>query len=89
VIHGTFRLIPHEAAGAAANSTNAVMLEPLGMPGMVVTEKLTVSADKSSAALFNVVPGLDGAPDSVSLELGSRPAGWGASWPPATVARSM
>jgi len=42
------------------------------MPGMVVTDKLTVSAEKSSGAPFNVVPGLAGAPGSVSLELGSR-----------------
>jgi hypothetical protein len=65
-VHATFRLIPHEAAGAA------VMLEPLGMPGMVVTDKLTVSSDKNSGALFNIVPGLDGAPGSVSLELWSK-----------------
>ncbi|CAN6177540.1 unnamed protein product [Urochloa humidicola] len=72
-VHATFRLVPHgSGAGAAANSTAAVMLEPFDMPGMVVTEKLTVSAEKSSGALFNVVPGLDGAPGSVSLELGFR-----------------
>ncbi|RCV22382.1 hypothetical protein SETIT_4G216100v2 [Setaria italica] len=63
-VHATFRLATHEASGSSA------MLEPLGMPGMVVTEKLTVSAEKSLGALFNVVPGLDGALGSVSLELG-------------------
>lgn len=67
-VHATFRLATHEASGSSA------MLEPLGMPGMVVTEKLTVSAEKSLGALFNVVPGLDGALGSVSLELGSTSA---------------
>jgi uncharacterized protein len=68
-VHATFRLVPHEGAGAGA----AAMLEPLDMPGMVVTDMLTVSAEKSSGAPFNVVPGLDGAPGSVSLELRARP----------------
>lgn len=72
-VHATFRLVPQGGAGAATNSTAAAMLEPLDMPGMVVTDKLTVSAEKSSGSPFNVVPGLDGAPGSVSLELGSRP----------------
>ncbi|WVZ79413.1 hypothetical protein U9M48_026993 [Paspalum notatum var. saurae] len=66
-VHATFRLVPHEGAGGAAtNSTAAAMLEPLDMPGMV-------SGEKGSGAPFNVVPGLDGAPGSVSLELVSRP----------------
>ncbi|RLM54781.1 hypothetical protein C2845_PM10G16220 [Panicum miliaceum] len=68
-VHATFRLVPHEGAGAGA----AAMLEPLDMPGMVITDMLTVSAEKSSGAPFNVVPGLDGAPGSVSLELRARP----------------
>lgn len=67
-VHATFRLVPQ-----GTNSTAAATLEPLDMPGMVVTDTLTVSAEKSSGALFNVVPGLAGAPGSVSLELGSRP----------------
>ncbi|CAN6169408.1 unnamed protein product [Urochloa humidicola] len=72
-VHATFRLVPHgSGAGAAANSTAAVMLEPLDMPGMVVTDKLAVSADKTSGAPFNVVPGLDGSQGSVSHELGAR-----------------
>jgi len=72
-VHATFRLFPQGGAGAATNSTAAALLEPLDMPGMVVTDKLTVSAEKSSGAPFNVVPGLAGVPGSVSLELGSRP----------------
>ena len=73
-VHATFRLIPQGGAGAT-NSTASVTLEPLDMPGMVVTvtDKLTVSVKRSSGAPFNVVPGLDGAPGSVSLELGARP----------------
>ncbi|TKW22410.1 hypothetical protein SEVIR_4G226700v4 [Setaria viridis] len=73
-VHGTFRLIPQgSGTSAATNSTATAMLEPFDMPGMVVTDKLTVSADKSSGALLDVVPGLDGSPGSVSLELGARP----------------
>ncbi|CAN6216324.1 unnamed protein product [Urochloa humidicola] len=73
-VHATFRLVPHSSGGGGAtNSTAAAMLEPLDMPGMVVTDKLAVSADKSSGSLFNVVPGLDGSQGSVSLELGARP----------------
>lgn len=68
-VHATFRLVPQGGAGAGA----AAMLEPLDMPGMVVTDRLTVAAEKSSGAAFNVVPGLAGAPGSVSLELASRP----------------
>nr|CAB3470870.1 unnamed protein product [Digitaria exilis] len=77
-VHATFRLIPHQGsvsgAGAATNATySAMMLEPFDMPGMVVTDKLSVSADKSSGALLDVVPGLDGSPGSVSLELRAMP----------------
>ena len=71
-VHATFRFIPQGGAGAT-NSTASVTLEPLVMPGMVVTDKLTVSAEKRSGALLDVVPGLDGAPGSVSLELRARP----------------
>nr|CAB3470861.1 unnamed protein product [Digitaria exilis] len=79
-VHATFRLIPQgsvvsvSGAGAATNATfPAMMLEPFDMPGMVVTDKLTVSADKSSGALLDVVPGLDGSQGSVSLEIRARP----------------
>uniref|UniRef100_A0A0A8ZX07 Uncharacterized protein n=1 Tax=Arundo donax TaxID=35708 RepID=A0A0A8ZX07_ARUDO len=70
-VHATFRVIP-QGSGATMNSTSA-MFEPFAMPGMVITDSLTVSAAKSPNALFNMVPGLDGAPGSVSLELGARP----------------
>ncbi|TVU08162.1 hypothetical protein EJB05_41553 [Eragrostis curvula] len=71
-VHATFRVVPKGSGGATANSTSAT-IEPFALPGMVVTDKLTVSAEKSSTSLFNVVPGLDGSPGSVSLELGARP----------------
>ncbi|KAL6603832.1 hypothetical protein ACP70R_044193 [Stipagrostis hirtigluma subsp. patula] len=74
-VHATFRVIP-QGSGAATNTTTttSAMLEPFDMPGMVVTDSLTLSMDKSSrSSSFNVVPGLDGAPGSVSLELGARP----------------
>ncbi|KAG2607229.1 hypothetical protein PVAP13_4NG182000 [Panicum virgatum] len=73
-VHATFRLIPQGNPGAGAtNSTASVTLEPFDMPEMVVTDKLTVSAEKSSGALLDVVPGLDGSPGSVSLELRAKP----------------
>ncbi|GJN38820.1 hypothetical protein PR202_gb27896 [Eleusine coracana subsp. coracana] len=70
-VHATFRVVP-QASGAAMNSTSA-MIEPFAMPGMVITDKLTMSAEKSPSSLFTIVPGLDGAPGSVSLELRARP----------------
>jgi hypothetical protein len=39
----------------------------------VITNNLTLSAQKSTDSLFNIVPGLDGNSNSVSLELGTRP----------------
>jgi uncharacterized protein len=70
-VHATFRVIP-QGTGATMNSTSA-MIEPFALPGMVITDRLTVSGEKSPSYMFTVVPGLDGAPGSVSLELGSRP----------------
>ncbi|KAL6874165.1 hypothetical protein ACP4OV_014247 [Aristida adscensionis] len=79
-VMATFRVIPHAdgaSAGAsgATNTTSSATLEPFGMPGMAVTDALTVAAaDKGAQPAFNVVaPGLDGAPGSVSLELAARP----------------
>lgn len=70
-VHATFRVIP-QRSGAAMNSTSA-MMEPFALPGMVITDKLTVSGEKSPSSVFTIVPGLDGAPGSVSVELGARP----------------
>uniref|UniRef100_A0ACD6ADX8 Uncharacterized protein n=1 Tax=Avena sativa TaxID=4498 RepID=A0ACD6ADX8_AVESA len=83
-VHATFRLIPqgsspkmtkrrHLTNGTNTTEPTSAMIEPLGLPGMAITNSLTVSGDKSSASLFNVVPGLDRVPGSVSLELGTRP----------------
>lgn len=68
-VHATFRV-----HGGAADGTN-VTIEPFDRPGMAVTNALDVGrpGDDGRDALFNAVPGLDGAPGSVSLELGSRP----------------
>uniref|UniRef100_A0ACD5WVE2 Uncharacterized protein n=1 Tax=Avena sativa TaxID=4498 RepID=A0ACD5WVE2_AVESA len=82
-VHATFRMIPQGSSLKTTtkrrhltNTTEptSAMIEPLGLPGMVITNSLTVSGDKSLASLFNVVvPGLDGVPGSVSLELVTRP----------------
>ena len=85
-VHATFRLVPqgqgappmgerrHTTNGTAATATPAsALIEPFDMPGMAITNNLTLSAEKGPSSLFNVVPGLDGAPGSVSLELAARP----------------
>jgi hypothetical protein len=86
-VHATFRLVPQGSSPAtrtkrrhATNGTTettteptVAMIEPFGLPGMVITNSLTVTGEKSPASLFNVVPGLDGEPGSVSLELATRP----------------
>ncbi|XP_044423843.1 uncharacterized protein [Triticum aestivum] len=85
-VHATFRLVPqgqvapptgerrHATNGTAATATLAsALIEPFDMPGMAVSNNLTLAAEKGPSSLFNVVPGLDGAPGSVSLELAARP----------------
>lgn len=85
-VHATFRLVPqgqgtpptgerrHASNGTATTATLAsALIEPFDMPGMAVTNSLTLSAEKDPGSLFNVVTGLDGKPGSVSLELGTRP----------------
>lgn len=82
-IHATFRLVPqasspmtkrrHNTNSTATTEPATTMMEPFALPGMVITNNLTVSGEKSSASLFNVVPGLDEEPGSVSLELRTRP----------------
>ncbi|XP_037450856.1 uncharacterized protein LOC119321140 isoform X1 [Triticum dicoccoides] len=77
-VHATFRVHPQDAArlhgthGAALEDTS-VQIEPFDMPGTVITNDLTLSAQKSAGSFFNIVPGLDGKPNSVSLELGTKP----------------
>ncbi|KAM0914993.1 hypothetical protein ACQ4PT_011145 [Festuca glaucescens] len=84
-VHATFRLVSQGSSSTTTtrrrHSTNrttttestAAMIEPFGLPGMAITNSLTVSSEKGSGSLFNFVPGLDGEPGSVSLELGTRP----------------
>ncbi|CAL5041951.1 unnamed protein product [Urochloa decumbens] len=68
-VHATFRVY----SGGAVEGTN-VTIEPFDRPGMAVTNGLAVGhAAGSLDTVFNAVPGLDGAPGSVSLELGSKP----------------
>ncbi len=77
-IHATFRVHPQDSAGqldtqGATLKGTSVQIEPFDLPGTVITNNLTQSAQKSSDSLFNIVPGLDGNPNSVSLELGTKP----------------
>ncbi|KAF0914190.1 hypothetical protein E2562_027606 [Oryza meyeriana var. granulata] len=63
-------------AAAVGLTVTAATIEPFGLPGTAVSNGLAVvraGNRKSSDTLFNVVPGLDGKPGSVSLELGSKP----------------
>ncbi|XP_039807282.1 uncharacterized protein LOC120671108 [Panicum virgatum] len=75
-VHATFRVHGPAAVGGGrvAEGPN-VTIEPFDRPGMAVTNGLAVDrpGGGSQDTLFNAVPGLDGAPGSVSLELGSRP----------------
>uniref|UniRef100_A0A0E0G396 Alpha-L-arabinofuranosidase B arabinose-binding domain-containing protein n=1 Tax=Oryza nivara TaxID=4536 RepID=A0A0E0G396_ORYNI len=77
-IHATFRVHPQDSAGqldtqGATLKGTSVQIEPFDLPGTVITNNLTQSAQKSSDSLFNIVPGLVGNPNSVSLELGTKP----------------
>jgi len=75
-VHATFR-----AYGQAGSSSDLqllqgpnVTIEPFDRPGMAVTNGLlAVGRPGGRDTLFDAVPGLDGAPGSVSLELGTRP----------------
>lgn len=82
-VRATFRLIPQSPKRSrwSPRRDNTVgqyvMLEPSDLPGMVVVHQgpdnaLAVSAGSGSNAVFRVVAGLDGSPDSVSLEAGNR-----------------
>jgi hypothetical protein len=51
----------------------SMLIEPFDLPGMVITNNLTLSTHKGSESLFNIVPGLDGNLNSISLELGTKP----------------
>jgi hypothetical protein len=74
-VHATFRVYGGGGGGVAEGPN--VTIEPFDRPGMAVTNALAVGRPGGGGGgrdtLFNAVPGLDGAPGSVSLELGSRP----------------
>ena len=75
-VHATFRVYgPAAVGGGGVAEGPNVTIEPFDRPGMAVTNGLAVDrpGGGSQDTLFNAVPGLDGAPGSVSLELGSRP----------------
>lgn len=77
-IHATFRAHPQDSTELhdiyrTTSKGNSMLIEPFDLPGTVITNNLTLSAQKSSDSLFNVVPGLDGNSNSVSLELGTKP----------------
>ena len=77
-IHATFRVHPHDSkwlhdTHSETLKDTSVQFEPFDLPGTVITTNLTLSAQKSSDSLFNIVPGLDGKPNSVSLEIGTKP----------------
>jgi uncharacterized protein len=86
-VQATFRIYPQDAktkqffissrksnkSKHKSTSTEAyVMIEPFDMPGMVITNTLSISGTKGSDSTFRLIPGLDGTADSISLELGSK-----------------
>uniref|UniRef100_A0A453SKZ0 Alpha-L-arabinofuranosidase B arabinose-binding domain-containing protein n=1 Tax=Aegilops tauschii subsp. strangulata TaxID=200361 RepID=A0A453SKZ0_AEGTS len=62
----------HGAAAPVLHGPN-VTIAPFDRPGMAITNGFEVKLHPGPEALFNAVPGLDGLPGSVSLELGTRP----------------
>ncbi|XP_062218472.1 uncharacterized protein LOC133918560 [Phragmites australis] len=76
-IHATFRAHSQDSTGlhdiySTTIQGISMLIEPFDLPGTVITNNLTLSAQKGSDSLFNIVPGLDGNPNSVSLELGTK-----------------
>ncbi|KAG2656698.1 hypothetical protein PVAP13_1KG103131 [Panicum virgatum] len=77
-IHATFRAHPQDSTElhdmySTTMKGASMLIEPFDLPGTVITNNLTLSAQKGSDSLFNIVPGLDGNSNSVSLELGNKP----------------
>jgi uncharacterized protein len=70
-VHTTFRVYSPPGSGGLQGKN--VMIEPFDKPGMAVTNALTVGRPEGANTLFNTLPGLDGIPGSVSLELVSKP----------------
>ncbi|XP_072969563.1 uncharacterized protein [Typha angustifolia] len=76
-IHATFRVFFQDSNyrhAQARRITNGgyVMIEPFDLPEMVINNSLAVSTAKDGDFLFQLVAGLSGKPNTVSLELGSR-----------------
>ncbi|KAG0464418.1 hypothetical protein HPP92_020487 [Vanilla planifolia] len=81
-INATFKIVPQDSDGQKfqPSSQNIIVgkfvrIEPFGLPGMFIihqeaNDTVIVSTEKgpNSNSLFHIVPGLDGNPDSVSLE---------------------
>lgn len=74
-VFATFRLIFQASTHSQRKSVigQYVRLEPFDLPGMVVTQQgqdsgLTITSTTGPKSLFHVVSGLDGKPDTVSLE---------------------
>lgn len=67
-VHATFRVV---SSGGLLGQN--VTIEPFDKPGMAVTNALAVGRPEGPDALFNALPGLDGTPGSVSLELVTKP----------------
>ncbi|XP_062223810.1 uncharacterized protein LOC133922468 [Phragmites australis] len=77
-IHATFRAHSQDSTGlhdiySTTIKGTSMLIEPFDLPGTVITNNLTLSAQNGSDSLFNIVPGLDGNSNSVSLELGTNP----------------
>ncbi|KAL6888835.1 hypothetical protein ACP4OV_009861 [Aristida adscensionis] len=76
--HATFRAHSQESTEPRETHSTRIkgtsmLIEPFDLPGTAITNNLTLSAQKGSDSFFNIIPGLDGNPNSVSLELGTRP----------------
>jgi hypothetical protein len=79
-VHATFRLVLNDSSPAEVSTLKdaigqSVMLEPFGFPGMVVvhqgTDKNLAVADSGGddgTSIFQLVAGLDGRAETVSLE---------------------
>lgn len=76
-VHATFfinRILALDAGGFLPLQEPNVTIAPFDKPGMGITNSLNLTLLQGlDAALFNALPGLDGLPGSVSLELGTRP----------------
>jgi uncharacterized protein len=70
-VHATLRV--YNPPGSGGLQGKNVMIEPFDKPGMAVTNAPTVGRPEGPNSLFNALPGLDGMPGSVSLELVTKP----------------